>query len=205
MAMNVERQEYFATPIWIRQIDDCEALNAELEQAIYALRDEDPLGTRKSNFMGWQSQPDLPNNPNFKPVLDIVLETSEVVRQDLNIPAEHPFRVLAAWCGINPTGATNNTHVHPNSTISGVYYVRAPKNCGDIRLLDARSAHLMTKQGDVDPDNPLTWEAVSVTPVSGKMVMFPAWMPHNVQPNISREDRVVISFNLIPSRLWGGA
>jgi len=201
MTEDVKREEYFPTPIWSRQISD-HALNQELERAIYALRDEDPIGVAKSNQMGWQSQDVLQDRPEFRSILDIILESSETIAEDLNIPLENRFRFATSWCGINPTGAFNMTHTHPNTTISGVYYVRAPKNCGNIQFEDARSAHLMTKQSFADPDKPLTWEAVTVTPETGGLFMFPAWLPHNVKPNMSRQDRLMISFNLIPSNLW---
>jgi len=201
MSEDVKREEYFPTPIWSRQISD-EALNQELERAIYALRDEDPMGVGKSNNLGWQSRDELQDRPEFSRILEIILQSSETIREDLNIPLENRFLIATSWCGINPPGAFNMTHTHPNTTISGVYYVRAPKNCGNIQFVDARLAHLMTKQGFADPDKPLTWEAVTVTPETGRLFMFPAWLPHNVKPNMSRQDRLIISFNLIPSNLW---
>jgi uncharacterized protein (TIGR02466 family) len=201
MADEVKREEFFATPIWSRQFSD-PTLNADLERAIYALRDEDPIGVAKSNNMGWQSRDELQNRPEFKSILDAILESSETIREDLNIPVENRFRIATSWCGVNPPGAFNMTHTHPNTTISGVYYVRAPKHGGNIQFLDVRSAHLMTRQGFADPDKPLTWEAITMTPETGRLYMFPAWLPHQVKPNMSPQDRLIISFNLIPSNLW---
>ena len=44
------------------------------------------------------------------------------------------------WAIINTGGSTNLRHQHGNSTISGAYYVRAPKNSGDIVFYDPRPA-----------------------------------------------------------------
>ena len=40
------------------------------------------------------------------------------------------------WAIINIGGASNSRHHHGNSDISGAYYVRAPKNCGEIVFYD---------------------------------------------------------------------
>jgi len=36
----------------------------------------------------------------------------------------------------------------------------------------------------------------SVEPVEGGLVLFPSYLDHSVNPNLSSEERIVISFNL---------
>ena len=36
------------------------------------------------------------------------------------------------WANINPPGGYNMPHIHPNSHFSGVYYIKAPKDSGNI-------------------------------------------------------------------------
>lgn len=33
-------------------------------------------------------------------------------------------------------------------------------------------------------------------PVPGRLILFPAWLQHGVEPNLSDADRVVVSFNV---------
>ena len=42
------------------------------------------------------------------------------------------------WANINPTYSYNKTHMHPNSLWSGVYYIKVPKNSGNLFLEDPR-------------------------------------------------------------------
>ena len=37
---------------------------------------------------------------------------------------------------------------------------------------------------------------VSVDPVDNQLIIFPAWIQHMVEPNMSEEDRVSIAFNI---------
>ena len=42
------------------------------------------------------------------------------------------------WANINPPGGYNAPHIHPNSLFSGVYYIKAPKNSGNLVCNDPR-------------------------------------------------------------------
>ena len=49
------------------------------------------------------------------------------------------------WANINPPGGMNRAHQHPNSLWSGVYYIKAPKNCGNLKIDDPRSVASMSR------------------------------------------------------------
>ena len=57
------------------------------------------------------------------------------------------------WANINPPGGMNRAHQHPNSLWSGVYYIKAPKNSGHLKIDDPRSVACMSrprqKEGEV--------------------------------------------------------
>ena len=36
----------------------------------------------------------------------------------------------------------------------------------------------------------------SITPVEGSLVLFPSYLDHSVNANLSSEERIVISFNI---------
>ena len=56
----------------------------------------------------------------------------------------------------------------------------------------------------------LTWNEVHYQPIEGRLVVFPAWLAHAVQPNLAREegpagDRISVSFNFHQRRIGAGA
>ena len=77
-----------------------------------------------------------------------------------------------------------------NSTISGAYYVRAPKNSGDIVFYD-QDRHLLFISCCETP-NLLNAQINGVTPKEGALVLFPSYLDHSVNENLSNDERIVI-------------
>lgn len=56
-----------------------------------------------------------------------------------------------------------------------------------------------------DPDKargPESWQEVYYQPIEGRIILFPSWLVHEVEPNMSEQsemagDRISISFNLL--------
>ena len=99
------------------------------------------------------------------------------------------------WAIINTGGSANTRHQHGNSTISGAYYVRAPKNSGDIVFYDPRPAAVYTYPNALSP-NLLNAQINGISPNEGSLVLFPSYLDHSVNKNLSNDERIVISFNL---------
>ena len=86
-------------------------------------------------------------------------------------------------------------HQHSNSDISAAYYVTAHEGCGDIVFYDPRPARVY-KQPIAKSPNKLNGTVNSIKPEAGMLVLFPSYLDHSVNPNISDKKRIVISFNL---------
>ena len=99
------------------------------------------------------------------------------------------------WAIVNKGGAENSRHHHGNSSISGAYYVRAPMRSGDIVFYDPRPAPVYSHPLAKTP-NSLNAMVNSISPVEGGLILFPSYLDHSVNPNLSNEERIVISFNI---------
>jgi uncharacterized protein (TIGR02466 family) len=107
------------------------------------------------------------------------------------------------WANISPAHAFNRMHTHPGVIWSGVYYVQCPENSGQIYFSDPRVQAQVLRprihaEGKQQPHN---WSEVFYEPIEGRMILFPAWLLHEVQPNLSQDageqgNRISISFNL---------
>jgi uncharacterized protein (TIGR02466 family) len=99
------------------------------------------------------------------------------------------------WTNVYPPGAFVPQHLHPNCLLSGVYYAKAPKDCGNLIFQDpAYIAKVMHNRGA--GRYPTLAEKYMVDVRDGLMVIFPSWLPHSTQPNKSGEDRIIVSFNV---------
>ncbi|MCB1478172.1 MAG: TIGR02466 family protein [Tepidamorphaceae bacterium] len=111
---------------------------------------------------------------------------------------------IQAWPNVNRFGDYHNLHNHPHSWLSGTYYVQVPErpremrtrsdlNPGAISFFDPRpQANMLAIKGDpqVDPEYRLL-------PRPGMLLLWPAFVHHLVHPNLSDEQRISVSFNVV--------
>ena len=192
---------FFSTPIWASKIPDYEKINEEMLSYIINLRKNDPDGVSKSNFKGWHSN-------NFDMKQEQPKNFIESIKKNINIALndmgwdlnKQSVKIKSVWAIINTKEAWNQKHHHSNSDLSAAYYVSAHDNCGDIVFYDPRPApvhnHPISKSS-----NNLNATVNSVKPEPGMLVLFPSYLEHSVNPNLSDKKRIVISFNLSLERL----
>jgi len=89
---------------------------------------------------------------------------------------------LSGWSVVLKKGGHQKRHIHPESIVSGVIYIRIPKESADANK----------KEGNlVFPSNNMKM----VTPKEGMAVFFPSYLPHETVPINSDEERICIAFN----------
>ena len=184
---------YFPTIIYAK---DVQLDNRLFEREVVEWSKKDK-GIRRTNMIGWHSTTEMHKIPVFKPLVDELFKMQmEIYREELL--SREPI-IGNMWANINPPGGYNRPHIHPNSHFSGVYYIKAPQNSGEIVFNDPRSAaHMVMPERvkDIKPPSHL-WREVRVNPLEGRMLMFPSWLWHCVEPNGSNDIRISVSFNFI--------
>ena len=184
---------YFPTIIYAK---DVQLDNRLFEREVIEWSKKDK-GIRRTNMIGWHSTTEMHQIPVFKPLVDELFKMQmEIYREELL--SREPI-IGNMWANINPPGGYNRPHIHPNSHFSGVYYIKAPQNSGEIVFNDPRSAaHMVMPERvkDIKPPSHL-WREVRVNPLEGRMLMFPSWLWHCVEPNESNDIRISVSFNFI--------
>lgn len=208
-SLAVAQFSYFPTLVFRFDLPDAEALNEQLLTLVSAVMEADEGGVEKSNSRylgGWHSRGILHKLPAFEALVGHIHEAGERISSDLRYDETQALRISSMWSIINPPGAFNLAHVHPGCLWSGVYYVQAPNGCGRISFTDPRLANVMIKprykRNHRAPKK--CWTKVSFSPLAGRMLVFPSWLYHSVEPNRANPadggghngDRVIISFNL---------
>ena len=187
---------FFSTPIWSTKIDNYKDVNEEMYNYILNLREQNPEGVKKSNFNGWHSKDFDLNDEVPKKFINAVSSNINTTFNDMDWDIEKQIiKIKSIWAIINEKGASNERHHHGNSALSAAYYVRAPKDCGDIVFYDPRPAPVFSHPIAKKP-NILNATVNSITPDEGLLVLFPSYLDHSVKPNLSSNQRIVISFNV---------
>jgi len=195
----MNRDLHFPTPIYTFDHND-PSLNEQLERNILEWVNQDK-GLSKTNIKGWHSKTNMHTRPEYKRIVDGLYEAQHIIYEEEHLDSE-PF-LGGMWANVNPKGGMNRGHLHPNSLWSGVYYVKAPQNCGNLRIDDPRALASMVrpkmKEG-VPPDR--LHRETSYEPIAGRLIMFPSWVTHCVDANESNELRISISFNFLQKGMY---
>jgi uncharacterized protein (TIGR02466 family) len=185
----------FATPVYVVDIGN-EKLNEHLEKNVIRWSEKDK-GITKTNSKGWHSPTDMHQKEEYKELVNILFQAQLNIYNSEGLDSE-PF-LGNMWANINPPGGFNKPHIHPNSLWSGVYYIKAPEKCGNLILEDPKSVSLMVmprrKQNIQLPIH--THRILNYKPLAGRLIMFPSWLNHWVEPNESNDIRISVSFNFL--------
>jgi uncharacterized protein (TIGR02466 family) len=187
---------FFSTPIWTSKIDDYDKVNEEMLNFIINLQKKDSTGIVKSNFKGWHSKDFDLKDKCLTKFVTAIKKNINTSLNDMNWDLDsQSVKIKNMWAIINEKGALNQKHHHSNSDISAAYYVSAHDDCGDIVFYDPRPARVYRHPIAKSP-NKLNATINSVKPEPGLLVLFPSYLEHSVNPNLSNKKRIVISFNL---------
>jgi len=109
--------------------------------------------------------------------------------------SERALEMTDCWINIMGRQAVHGLHLHPASTLSGIYYVQVPRRSPGIKFEDPRLDRFMAappRLHDARRDN-LPW--ITLPAVAGDVVLFESWLRHEVVSNPQAMERVSVSFN----------
>jgi len=153
----------------------------------------------KSTKKGFQSLGDLFKNPSEKinDLKSIIINEvdayhSKFKGEDCSFIKKWPSKKkIQGWHVILKKQGYQNAHVHPGGWLSGVVYLKVvpprEKNEGAIEFC-------LNGEQYFDDDSP----KLIHNPNVGDIVLFPSSLHHRTIPFTTDEDRIIISFDLIP-------
>ena len=194
MDLNYKTNLIFPIPIHQFDVNGFSEIKDELIDYAYDYKKKDPKGVSLSNRGGWQSE-------GFE-----IIDEDDVLQLFLinclsNFPPIKESVQLRgyAWININKPGDYNIKHVHPTNNLSGVLWIKAPQNSGDI-IFDSPNvfeSFLENKSYTDDFKKSCNIDdSYHFYPTEGRMIVFPSHLQHHVQENKSNEDRISVSFNI---------
>lgn len=160
----------------------------------YSQKRQNPTEMAFSNYGCWRSEFKYEDiDWLIQNILDVVHEAIKLYEGlDLtykNKVKHYGLPRINYWTNINEPGAKNVMHCHDLHHYVAVYYIQS-KNTGAINfhnpanLLENCHAH-----------SPFVSQ-MSYEPSDGDLLIWPGWMPHSIDENRSKIDRVNIAFNI---------
>jgi uncharacterized protein (TIGR02466 family) len=184
----------FVTRLYEAEIGD-RALLDRLAHSIRSLAMDDAAGVRwsrehrYSGYTSYASLNDLPKrDPAFADLGKLLTRHAIEFARDCAFDLPRKPRLDSLWVNLLKSGGQHSGHIHPNSIISGTFYVEVPEGAGGIRFEDPRLPLMMAA-----PTRAGTF--VSIEPRPGLLLMWESWLRHEVLAGTGRGERLSISFN----------
>jgi uncharacterized protein (TIGR02466 family) len=194
-------RQLFVTQLYEAEIAD-DGLLGELAHSIRTLAQDDEAGrgwSKEHRYAGYTSYGSLNDLPRRDPTVADLAKL--LTRHATSFAGECAFdlsrkpRLDSLWVNLLKSGGHHSGHVHPNSVISGTFYVEVPNGSGVIRFEDPRSPLMMAappRQKDAPEE---LQPFVSVEPRPGLLLMWESWLRHEVLAGRGKGERLSISFN----------
>ena len=195
MDLNYKTVNLFPSSIHCLGINDFDDYKDQLVKEIYQERDENPIGRKISNYGGWQSNQININYCKSETLKEIIIRSLcqlEPIFKNVSMTVQ-------GWMNINGPGNFNVKHDHPRSNLSGVLWIKTPKNSGNLVFtspqLFNKFAELYNYRDEFKYDTK-SYMTYYFTPIEGRILLFPSSLEHEVEENKSNEDRISYSFNI---------
>jgi len=100
--------------------------------------------------------------------------------------------ITQSWISVTPPGGHHHTHKHPNSFLSGVFYLDVDEKLDKINFISDEYTTVYVESKEWDDYNSFHW-CINVHPYS--VVVFPSSLSHNVPDTSNPNNRVSLAFN----------
>ena len=194
--MNSDRQMMlcFSTPLHIVDFENIEYFE-DIIKTLWKIKED---GKGFEDYFCWTSPDDLTESESFFPLMKTLdSEISDVFDSIGLVRDSHYFTCM--WANISRPGNRHALHLHANSFYSGVLYINAPVNCGNIGFKDPRPASEVLRF-DFNQDSMFYERTIEIEPKTGRLILFPSWLYHGTKGGSfsEEEERISLSFNIMP-------
>lgn len=105
------------------------------------------------------------------------------------------LKITQSWTNYTENGQYHHKHAHPNSFVSGVFYVQADKEKDKIYFYQDKYQQIKIPPSEWNLWNSESWWFEVGT---GGLVLFPSSLTHMVQTVESDKTRISLAFNTFP-------
>ena len=189
----------FAVPLYRSSIDPLDPItlnrlfNFEYEKSSY---DQDIITHKET------AERHLLDRPEFAGLKkSLQAKIDEYAYEYLGTDKNLSWQITTSWVNKAEPGGYHAAHVHSNSLLSGVLYLKTNPKSGAICFYKNSAYHtLFTQTVNVDFDKTTDWnmESIGLTPKDFDVLIFPSTLSHSVMSNDSQEDRYSLAFNIFP-------
>jgi uncharacterized protein (TIGR02466 family) len=178
----------FTTPIYISK------LNRELSKKELSFIDKSKLNVYKNEGNTTSVDNYILNNKEFKTLkeeLDLRIQDyfNKIICTANNITP----CITQSWLNYTETNQFHHKHAHPNSLVSGVFYINCDDQFDKIKFFNEKYKPIKLEVKEWNVWNSESWWFPVKT---GDIIMFPSSLTHMVETKEGNNTRISLAFNV---------
>ena len=190
----------FYVPFISIDCDFFEDIKQELIDIIMTIHNHDPFAIQGGFPKGKLLKKNLTESKSK--FLDIENDCIKKMREWITFNLTNSYKAIkintekikykSSWFHVTKTGGFHNMHIHPNTPLAGIFYVKNGNS-------DVGNTWVNPVSGYIDSFSS-KWCKPTYTSkfIPGRLILFPGWLLHSALPHEGNELRIVIAFNSIP-------
>ena len=129
--------------------------------------------------------------PELKNIKSFIQGTLDYYMKDI-LDAVERVKPTISWVNRQPKGTQHSKHCHPNSILSGVFYLKTTNSTPITFFNPIPQSQIQIETNKFNPFNALSYQA---NIADGDVIIFPSTLMHSVSHNHDDEDRYSLAFN----------
>jgi len=187
----------FPTPMFTGMLPDiglCDRIEKKLREV---QKSERGFPSPGGMILAYMTPDDIQTLPEMKELVDVVMWESGNILDAYKIKRDSHY-ITNMWANIANPNRRHHMHIHPNCLLSGLVYIRTPKNCGSTMFASPRQLSKSLEPTYLGK-NELNSDVFIMPPEKGRMLIWPSYMSHAVEYGTAKEDedRIVVAFNVM--------
>jgi uncharacterized protein (TIGR02466 family) len=187
----------FPTPMFTGKLSDI-SLCDRIEKKLRELQKSGKgFSSREGEILAYMTPDDIQTLPEMKELVDVIMSESGKIL-DAYAMKRNSHYITNMWANIANPNRRHSMHAHPNCLLSGLVYIKTPRNCGPTvfaspRQLSKGLEPTYLKKNEINAD-------VFVIPAEkGRMLIWPSHVPHAVEQGTANEteERIIVAFNIM--------
>jgi uncharacterized protein (TIGR02466 family) len=187
----------FPTPVYTSRLD------RKLTEEELLFIDKNKLNINRNENNTVSNDNYILNNKEFKNLKEeLDLRVQDYFNKIISpIDGITPY-VTQSWLNYTEKNQSHHQHEHPNSIISGVFYIKCNKNIDSIKFINKKYDSIKI---EVKEYNIWNSKSVSLLVKTGDIILFPSWLTHMVETNQEDDTRISLAFNVFVKGTLGKA
>jgi uncharacterized protein (TIGR02466 family) len=195
VSIKLDRMDLFPVPVFGGEFGGAEELRKALLPELKAIESNDtnPRGYSANGYTNYNPTINIIDNPMLVDLREFIVES--VIQANNTIGLKNNVIFSGSWFSINRMYSTHLPHNHIPSTWSGVYYVQATDEDAPLTFID-KNKECSWPWANNKEMTVYSTPHFSITPKTGRLIIFPAYLTHMVDEQKVDAERIAISFNM---------